>query len=671
MMAHYVAPYKFNIGLSLLFNVLSAVLNVFSFASLIPMLKLLFNTEQKVYHFIDWGKEGMSFSDIAVNNAYYYTSQLVVQYGAGTALLFIGLFLVLSTALKTASYFASVASMVPVRTGIVRDIRTSIYKKITLLPLSFFSDERKGDIIARMSGDVGEIENSIMGSLEMLMKNPILLVVYFGSLFYISWELTLFTILVLPLMGWGMGRIGRKLKQSSMDAQIKWSETMSQLEETLGGMRIIKAFGAERKMQERYDTTANDFRSIASRVAIRQGSAHPVSEFLGTCLIVLVLWYGGTLIFADHSPIDAPTFIFYMVILYSVIQPLKDLSRAAYSIPKGMASMERVNKILLAENPICEPEHPVKIGHLTDCIAFKNVTFAYGQAGAGADAQIPDEQMVIRGVDFTVKRGQTIALVGQSGSGKSTLVDLVPRYHDVVGGCITIDGTDVRQLRLSDLRALIGNVNQEAILFNDSFFNNIAFGVENATLEQVIEAAKVANAAAVEAKDKVATAQTAATAAAASAEKAQATAQAAQVAVATKAEAADVAALRTVHAQLSESVAQNTANISTNTANISKNAAAITQNSSRIDALDRDIANFRKETRQGMATQAALTGLFQPYHVGKFSVTAALGGFKSDTAIAVGTGYRFNENFAVKTGLAVSTSSSDAAAYNVGVNYEW
>ncbi|EKX91749.1 ABC transporter ATP-binding protein [Alloprevotella sp. oral taxon 473] len=492
MMVHYVAPYKFNIGLSLIFNVLSAVLNVFSFASLIPMLKLLFNTEQKVYHFIDWGKEGMSFSDIAVNNAYYYTSQLVVQYGAGTALLFIGLFLVLSTALKTASYFASVASMVPVRTGIVRDIRTSIYKKITLLPLSFFSDERKGDIIARMSGDVGEIENSIMGSLEMLMKNPILLVVYFGSLFYISWELTLFTILVLPLMGWGMGRIGRKLKQSSMDAQIKWSETMSQLEETLGGMRIIKAFGAERKMQERYDTTANDFRSIASRVAIRQGSAHPVSEFLGTCLIVLVLWYGGTLIFADHSPIDAPTFIFYMVILYSVIQPLKDLSRAAYAIPKGMASMERVNKILLAENPIREPEHPVKIGHLTDCIAFKNVTFAYGQAGA--DAQVPDEQMVIRGVDFTVKRGQTIALVGQSGSGKSTLVDLVPRYHDVVGGCITIDGTDVRQLRIADLRALIGNVNQEAILFNDSFFNNIAFGVENATLEQVIEAAKVANA---------------------------------------------------------------------------------------------------------------------------------------------------------------------------------
>ena len=489
MMVHYVAPYKLNIGLSLLFNVLSAVLNVFSFASLIPMLKLLFNTEHKVYHFIDWGKEGMSFSDIAVNNAYYYTSQLVAQYGAGTALLFIGLLLVLSTGLKTASYFASVASMVPVRTGIVRDIRTSIYKKITLLPLSFFSDERKGDIIARMSGDVGEIENSIMGSLEMLMKNPILLVVYFGSLFYISWELTLFTILVLPLMGWGMGRIGRKLKQSSMDAQIKWSETMSQLEETLGGMRIIKAFGAERKMQERYDTTANDFRSISSRVAIRQGSAHPVSEFLGTCLIVLVLWYGGTLIFADHSPIDAPTFIFYMVILYSVIQPLKDLTKAAYAIPKGLASMERINKILLTKNPIREPEHPTHIDALHDKISFEEVHFAYSNGNTAG--QNPE---VIRGVSFTVCRGQTVALVGQSGSGKSTLVDLLPRFHDVTSGRICIDGHDIRTLRISELRALIGNVNQEAILFNDTFFNNISFGVENATLEQVQEAAKVANA---------------------------------------------------------------------------------------------------------------------------------------------------------------------------------
>lgn len=489
MMVHYVAPYKFNIVLSLLFNVLSAVLNVFSFASLIPMLKLLFNTEHKVYSFIDWSKEGMSFSDILINNAYYYTSQLVAQYGAGTALLFIGLFLVVSTGLKTASYFASVASMVPVRTGIVRDIRTFIYKKITVLPLSFFSDERKGDIIARMSGDVGEIENSIMGSLEMLMKNPVLLIVYFSSLFYISWQLTLFTILVLPLMGWGMGRIGRKLKQSSMDAQIKWSETMSQLEETLGGMRIIKAFGAERKMQERYDNTANEYRSIASRVAIRQGSAHPVSEFLGTCLIVLVLWYGGTLIFADHSPIDAPTFIFYMVILYSVIQPLKDLTKATYAIPKGMASMERINKILLAENPIREPEHPTHIEALRDNITFNDVRFAYKNANSESE-----NTEVIRGVNFTVRRGQTIALVGQSGSGKSTLVDLVPRFHDVTGGSISIDGHDVRTLRLSELRALIGNVNQEAILFNDTFFNNISFGVENATLEQVQEAAKVANA---------------------------------------------------------------------------------------------------------------------------------------------------------------------------------
>ena len=494
MFRRYVGPYKRYVASSLAFNVLSALLNVFSFASLIPMLKLLFNTEQTVYHFIPWSTAGKALSDIAINNAYYYTSQLVAQYGPAPTLLMIGVFLVTATLLKTSCYFASVATMVPVRTGIVRDIRNTLYKKITSLPLSFFSDERKGDIIARMSGDVGEVENSIMGSLEMLIKNPILIAVYFGSLLYISWQLTLFTLVVLPALGWAMGKIGRRLKQSSHEAQAKWSETMSQLEETLGGMRIIKAFGAEEKMQHRFNSTTNEFRNIYTHVATRQGSAHPVSEFLGTCLIVLVLWYGGTLIFSDHSPIDAPTFIFYMVILYSVIQPLKDLSRAAYAIPKGMASMERVNKILLAENPIREPEHPVKIGHLTDCIAFKNVTFAYGQAGAGADAQIPDEQMVIRGVDFTVKRGQTIALVGQSGSGKSTLVDLVPRYHDVVGGCITIDGTDVRQLRIADLRALIGNVNQEAILFNDSFFNNIAFGVENATLEQVIEAAKVANA---------------------------------------------------------------------------------------------------------------------------------------------------------------------------------
>ena len=489
MFRRYVGPYKRYVASSLAFNVLSALLNVFSFASLIPMLKLLFNTEQTVYHFIPWSTAGKALSDIAINNAYYYTSQLVAQYGPAPTLLMIGVFLVTATLLKTSCYFASVATMVPVRTGIVRDIRNTLYKKITSLPLSFFSDERKGDIIARMSGDVGEVENSIMGSLEMLIKNPILIAVYFGSLLYISWQLTLFTLVVLPALGWAMGKIGRRLKQSSHEAQAKWSETMSQLEETLGGMRIIKAFGAEEKMQQRFNSTTNEFRNIYTRVATRQGSAHPVSEFLGTCLIVLVLWYGGTLIFSDHSPIDAPTFIFYMVILYSVIQPLKDLTKAAYAIPKGLASMERINKILLTENPIREPEHPTHIDALHDKISFEEVHFAY--SNGNTTGQNPE---VIRGVSFTVRRGQTVALVGQSGSGKSTLVDLLPRFHDVTSGRICIDRHDIRTLRISELRALIGNVNQEAILFNDTFFNNISFGVENATLEQVQEAAKVANA---------------------------------------------------------------------------------------------------------------------------------------------------------------------------------
>lgn len=489
MFRRYVGPYKRYVASSLAFNVLSALLNVFSFASLIPMLKLLFNTEQTVYHFIPWSTAGKALSDIAINNAYYYTSQLVAQYGPAPTLLMIGVFLVTATLLKTSCYFASVATMVPVRTGIVRDIRNTLYKKITSLPLSFFSDERKGDIIARMSGDVGEVENSIMGSLEMLIKNPILIAVYFGSLLYISWQLTLFTLIVLPALGWAMGKIGRRLKQSSHEAQAKWSETMSQLEETLGGMRIIKAFGAEEKMQHRFNSTTDEFRNIYTHVATRQGSAHPVSEFLGTCLIVLVLWYGGTLIFSDHSPIDAPTFIFYMVILYSVIQPLKDLTKAAYAIPKGLASMERINKILLTENPIREPEHPTHIDALHDKISFEEVHFAY--SNGNTTGQNPE---VIRGVSFTVRRGQTVALVGQSGSGKSTLVDLLPRFHDVTSGRICIDGYDIRTLRISELRALIGNVNQEAILFNDTFFNNISFGVENATLEQVQEAAKVANA---------------------------------------------------------------------------------------------------------------------------------------------------------------------------------
>ncbi|MGN0086057.1 MAG: ABC transporter ATP-binding protein [Alloprevotella sp.] len=483
VMRHYVAPYKGYLAGSLLFNLLSAVLNVFSFVSLIPMLQLLFGLDTTRYSFIPWDTAGMGAKDILVNNLYYYTTCLMETYGAATALLLIGVFLITATLLKTSCYFASAAMMVPLRTGIVRDIRRQVYHKIISLPLSFFSDERKGDIIARMSGDINEIENSITGSLEMLVKNPILLTCYFGVLIYTSWQLTLFTLIVLPVMAWAMGRIGRKLKMQSLEAQNKWSETMAQLEETLGGMRIIKAFTAEHKMCRRFDKSTDDFRNASGRVSVRQALAHPVSEFLGTCLIVLVLWYGGTLIFSDHSPIDAPTFIFYMVILYSIIQPLKDFSKASYAIPKGMASVERVGKILRAPNPIVEQQDAIDLPHLEEKVEFRGVSFSYN-----------GRQQVLQDVNLTVRRGQTIALVGQSGSGKSTLVDLLPRYHDVGEGSIYIDGKDVRSLRLSSLRALIGNVNQEAILFNDSFYNNIAFGVENATMEQVMEAAKVANA---------------------------------------------------------------------------------------------------------------------------------------------------------------------------------
>ena len=483
VMRQYVKPYKAYLVGSLVFNLLSAVLNVFSFISIIPMLQLLFGIDQNRYDFIPWSDPGMSLKDITVNNMYWYTTELMDTYGAATTLLFIGGFLVTMTFLKTGCYFASVGIMVPLRTGIVRDIRMNVYHKIVSLPLSFFSDERKGDIIARMSGDVNEIENSVTGSLEMLIKNPILLICYFGVLIYVSWQLTIFTLVVLPLMGWLMGRIGRKLKQQSLDAQNKWSDTMAQLEETLGGMRIIKAFTAEHKMTDRFDRCTNEFRDAASRVSIRQASAHPVSEFLGTMLIVLVLWYGGTLIFSNDSPIDAPTFIFYMVILYSIIQPLKDFSKASYNIPKGMASMERVNKILNAPDPITEPATPTHIDGLEREIEFRNVNFSYNGSA-----------QVLKNVNLIVKQGRTVALVGQSGSGKSTLVDLLPRYHDVTGGEILIDGVNVKSLSISELRSLIGNVNQEAILFNDSFYNNITFGVEHATMEEVVEAAKIANA---------------------------------------------------------------------------------------------------------------------------------------------------------------------------------
>lgn len=484
VLKRFALPYKKYMILSVLFNMLSAVLTVFSFLSIIPLLEMLFglNENTDIYTFMPWNSDA-PIKEILINNMYYGTTVLIKEYGAPTALLFIGLFLIVTTLLKTGFYFASSAIMVPLRTNVVRDIRVQLYNKVVRLPLSFMSDERKGDIIARMSGDVLEVENSITSSLDMLIKNPILILFYFATMLFTSWELTVFTLVVIPGMGWVMGNIGRKLKQKSMTAQNLWSDTMSQMEETLGGLRIIKAFIAEKKMCDRFERCCNEYRKACNKVAIRQSSAHPVSEFMGTCLIVLVLWFGGTLIFAQHSPIDAPTFIFYLVILYSVINPLKDFSKAGYSIPKGLASIERIDKILKAENNIKETEDPKEISDLKEDIQFRNVCFQYNES-----------RQVLKDINLTIKKGKTVALVGQSGSGKSTLVDLLPRYHDVSSGEILVDGINVKEYSIKGLRSIIGNVNQEAILFNDTFFNNIAFGVEGATMEQVIEAAKIANA---------------------------------------------------------------------------------------------------------------------------------------------------------------------------------
>ena len=429
-----------------------------------------------------WGT-GIPSKEVIMNNFYYYVSQLVDKVGGSNALLILGLIFGGMTLLKTSCYFASSAVMIPLRTGIVRDIRTMVYNKLLSLPMGFFSKQKKGDIIARMSGDVTEIEVSIVSSLDMLIKNPILIICYFGALIYLSWELTLFTISVVPLMAWGMGAIGKKLKRQSLEAQDKWSETMAQLDETLGGLRVIKAFIAEDKMKERFTVTANEYRKASGRVATRQASAHPVSEFLGSIMIMIVLWFGGTLILSDKAPIDAPAFIFYMTILYSVLAPLKEFSKASYNIPKGLASMERVDKIMNAENDIREIAEPASLDSFNDNIRFKGVSFSYEEG-----------KEVLTDIDLTIPKGKTVALVGQSGSGKSTLVDLIPRYYDVCSGSITLDGTDIRNFRVKDLRSLIGNVNQEAILFNDTIFNNIAFGVEGATMEQVIAAAKIANA---------------------------------------------------------------------------------------------------------------------------------------------------------------------------------
>lgn len=483
-MGGYLARYKHYIVGTFIMNVLAALFNVFSFSILLPILQILFKVNEEHFEFIPWGTGGLgAFVDVAKNNGYYYSQELIAQYGPSTTLLLLGLLLSVLTFFKTATYFGGSAMLMPLRTGVIRDIRADIYRKILSLPLSFFSEERKGDILTRVSTDVNEVDASISSSLDMIVKNPIFIIVYLTTLICISWQLTLFTLLVVPLLAWGIGTVGKRLKARSLLMQSRLSDSISQIEETLGGLRIIKAFIAESKMMQRFTKVNDDYRHIATRVALRQSAAHPVSEFLGTVMIVIVLWFGGWLIFTGSSTIDANLFIYYLVILYTTLQPVKDLSKAGYAIQKGLASMERILKILNAQNPIREVENPQEVQALQHDISFHHVSFSY-----------QEDREVLSDITFTIPIGRSIALVGQSGSGKSTLVDLIPRYHDVQHGSITLDGKDIRSLSIRSLRGLIGNVNQEAVLFNDTIYNNIAFGVEGATREQVEEAARVANA---------------------------------------------------------------------------------------------------------------------------------------------------------------------------------
>ncbi len=489
ILRRFVPPYKKYLGLSILFNILSAVLNIFSFAALIPILQILFQVDGgiRVNEYMHWNGDWGSIKEVATNNLYYYIQEFIVVHSASTALLVIGVFLAFMTFLKTGAYFLSSATIIPIRTGIVRDIRNQIYQKINSLSLGFFSEERKGDIIARMSGDVQEVESSIMSSLDMLFKNPILILFYFITLICISWQLTLFTILFVPPFGWFMGVVGKKLKAQSIEAQALWSDTMSMVEETLSGLRIIKAFCAEGKMNKRFDQVNSSYRDNIMRVNIRQQMAHPMSEFLGTILIVVVLWFGGILVL-DYGRIDGPTIIFYLVMLYSIINPLKDFSKASYNIPKGLASMERIDKILQAEVEIKDKETPEHISSFEHQIEFRHVSFAY------TDRKSAELVYVLKDINLVIPKGKTVALVGQSGSGKSTMVDLIPRYYDVQEGEVLIDGINVKDLAVHDLRMLIGNVNQEAILFNASFKDNIRFGKTDATDEEIANAAKIANA---------------------------------------------------------------------------------------------------------------------------------------------------------------------------------
>ena len=482
LLKRYMKPYRKYLTWAVILNFVSQWMNVFSFMALIPILNILFKIDSTKYEYIPMDIHHVN-KDILINNGYYFINHIIDTRGAFFTLIMMGVILIIMTLLKTMGYFASSAVMVPLRTGIVRDIRIQVYDKVLKLPLSFFSEERKGDIIARMSADVSVVENSITSSIDMLLRNPITLFVCFVTLFTISWQLTLFVLVILPLAGWIMGIISRKLKSQSVVAQAQWGDIMSQLDETLGGLRIIKAFIAEQKMSKRFAKTNNDFRNAMNEMVIRQSSAHPMSEFLGTCVIVIVLWFGGALILNNFSTIDASIFIFYLVILYSIINPLKEFSKAFYNVPLGLASMDRIDMILKAENHIKEPENPLPLDNFEQELEFRDISFSYTEG-----------RNVLKHINLKVPKGKTVALVGQSGSGKSTMVDLVPRYHDVREGVLLIDGKNVKDVSISSLRALIGNVNQEAILFNDTFYNNITFGVENATMEQVIEAAKIANA---------------------------------------------------------------------------------------------------------------------------------------------------------------------------------
>ncbi len=487
ILRRFVPPYKKYMVSNIVFNILSAILNLFSFALIIPILNILFKLNDDVYSYKAWVFDPWTWEswkgtpELIKNNFFWFVSDLIEKEGGSFTLIVLGAFLIISTFLKVGTMYLAFFTMIPIRTGVVRDIRNQINKKITELPLGFFSEERKGDIIARVSGDVNEVETSIMSSLDMLFKNPILIIIYLIGMIVISWQLTVFVLVLLPLAGYVMGQVGKKLKRKSLEGQQQWGGLMSQIEETLGGLRIIKAFNAEKKIQTRFENSNDRFRRTTIRIYRRQQMAHPMSEFLGTATIAIVLWYGGTLILSNHSTIDASTFIYYLVIFYSIINPAKDLSKSVYAIQKGLASMDRIDKILKAESNINDPADPKKI-ELNKEIRYNNIWFKY------------QHDWVLKGVDLVIPKGKTVALVGQSGSGKSTLVDLLPRFYDVDKGSITIDGTDIRDASLYDLRGLMGNVNQEAILFNDTFFNNISFGVEGATLEQVKEAARIANA---------------------------------------------------------------------------------------------------------------------------------------------------------------------------------